>query len=207
MTGRNENYHAALASTSRRRVLEILRASPEPLSATAIAVQMGLHVTTARFHLDQLATAGLAYRRAGAEQRRGRPRMLYGPAGAARDDDVRGQLIQVLATALAREEDATADSIRAGRQWAGTFAPADPVDPMPDLVEILERLGFGPEPDSTVIQLRSCPFRDVARKHPEVICAVHRGLIEQFLDGTRMQAQLNPFVEPTLCVVALEAAL
>lgn len=209
MIDRSEEYHAALASASRRQVLDALRASPEPLDASAVADQLGLHVTTARFHLDQLTAAGLVQRRVGAEKRRGRPRLLYATGGSVRDEDAREQLIQVLAAALAREEDPDADASNAGRRWAETFEPPDPEDPVPGLVEVFERLGFDPLTDTEVgtIRLRACPFRDAAREHPEVVCAVHRGLIEQLLDGAAPQARLIPFVEPELCVVALDRLL
>lgn len=206
MIDRSEEYHAALASTSRRQVLDSLLASSEPLDASAVADRLGLHVTTARFHLDQLAAAGLAQRRVGVEKRRGRPRLLYAPAGRVRDEDAREQLIHVLAAALALEDEAESDASRAGRRWAETFALPDPDDPVPGLVEVFERLGFEPETaaDSDAIMLRACPFRDAAREHPEVVCAVHRGLIEQ-LAGAASDVRLLPFVEPELCVVALHA--
>jgi predicted ArsR family transcriptional regulator len=205
MIDRSEEYHAALASASRRQVLNALLASSEPLDAAAVAERLGQHVTTARFHLDQLAAAGLVQRRVGAEKRRGRPRLLYAPAGVVRDEDAREQLIQVLAAALAREDDAESDASRAGRRWAETFELPDQDDPVPGLVEVFERLGFEPETDADAdsIRLRACPFRDAAREHPEVVCAVHRGLIEQLLAGTAPDARLIPFVEPELCVVAL----
>lgn len=209
MIDRSEEYHAALASASRRQVLDSLLASSEPLDASAVADRLGLHVTTARFHLDQLTAAGLVQRRVGAEKRRGRPRVLYAPAGPVRDKDAREQLIQVLAAALAREDDPESDASHAGRRWAETFELPDPDDPIPGLVEVFERLGFEPETDADAdadvdaIRLRACPFRDAARGHPEVVCAVHRGLIEQLLDGTAPDARLIPFVEPELCVVAL----
>jgi predicted ArsR family transcriptional regulator len=202
MTGRSGDYHAALASPSRRQVLDALRVSPTALDAGAVAAQLGLHLTTARFHLDQLAAAGLAHRRAGAEKRRGRPRMLYSPAGPVRDEDSREQLIRVLATALAGQDDHTAAAVRAGRRWAAGVVPAAE-SPVAGLVEVLDRLGFDPDLEGSQIRLRSCPFRDAAREHPEVICAVHRGLVEQLLDRAVPQAQLLPFVEPELCVVAL----
>jgi predicted ArsR family transcriptional regulator len=207
MTEREEAYHAALASPTRRRVLEVLREAAAPQDAAAIGQRLGLHVTTARFHLDQLVTAGLAERGAGAEQRRGRPRMLYRPAGAARDDDARIRLIEVLADALARDDDGARRAVRAGERWGETFPRPDARDPAPGLVAALDRLGFGPErvdatPDAA-IRLHACPFREAAREHPEVVCSVHRGLVEQLLTGTDAAGRLVPFVAPELCVVQL----
>ncbi|MBX3099684.1 MAG: helix-turn-helix domain-containing protein [Salinibacterium sp.] len=206
MTDRTEEYHTALGSVSRRQVLDALRHSPEPLDATAIADQLGLHVTTARFHLDHLTDARLVQRSSGTEKRRGRPRLLYSPAGTVRDDDARGQLIEVLAGALAREKSPDVDSSNAGRRWAGTFSAPDQEDPVPGLMGVFDRLGFEPESDreSGTIRLHACPFRGAAREHPEIVCNVHRGLIDQLLEGAEPQARLIPFVEPELCMVSFD---
>jgi len=206
MTDRSGQYHAALASPRRRQVLDALLASPEPLDAAAVAARLGLHITTARFHLDQLAAAGLAHRRQGVEPRRGRPRMLYAPTGAPRDEDARGQLIDVLAAALAVTADHAAESVMAGHRWADSFDRPDPADPIPGLVGVLDRLGFEPEPGADEIRLRACPFREAAREHPDVVCAVHRGLVDELLGGAVPNARLLPFVEPELCLVTLGAS-
>lgn len=203
---RSKEYHAALASASRRQVLDAVRSAAQPLDASAVADRLGLHVTTARFHLDQLVAAGLVQRLVGADKRPGRPRLLYATAGPIRDDDAREQLIEVLAAALAREADPGADALGAGRRWGETFARPDPEDPLPALVDVFERLGFDPETDAAAdsIRLRACPFRAAAREHPDVVCSVHRGLIQNLLDGAVPQARLLPFVEPELCMVALD---
>jgi predicted ArsR family transcriptional regulator len=207
MTEREGAYHAALASPARRRVLETLREAAAPRDAAAIGQHLGLHVTTARFHLDQLVAAGLAERVAGAERRRGRPRMLYAPAGVVRDDDARIRLIEVLADTLARDDDGARRAVRAGERWGETYPHPDAHDPAPGLVAALDRLGFGPEragagTDAT-IRLHACPFREAARTHPEVVCSVHRGLVERLLEGTDAVGRLVPFVAPELCVVEL----
>ena len=96
---------------------------------------------------------------------------------------------------------------RAGRRWAAAFDPPEPDDPIPGLVEVLDRLGFDPEDDDgPVIRLPSCPFREAAREHPEVVCAVHRGLVDELLDGTTHAGRLLPFVEPQLCLIAVGPA-
>jgi predicted ArsR family transcriptional regulator len=205
---RDEGYHAALASPARRQVLDALLGSPAPLDAAAVAAALGLHVTTARFHLDQLAAAGLARRSTGAEHRRGRPRVLFTAAGAARDEDSREQLIEVLASAIGRDGDPVEESLRAGRRWADDVGAPDPGDPEGGLIEVLDRLGFAPEADADVrsIRLHACPFRSAAREHPDVVCTVHRGLVERLLDGTGSEPRLVPFAEPELCLVTLASS-
>lgn len=200
------DVHAALASRPRRRVLDAVARAAAPVDALTIAEEVGLHVTTVRFHLDQLEAAHLVRRMAAGEPRRGRPRIRY-VAAANPADDSREQLIEVLASALAERPDGRAQSIEAGHRWADALAPvAAPGDGVDALVQVLDGLGFDParsEPE--VIRLRACPFRDAARDHPQVVCSVHRGLIEQVLraHGSDRHAELVPFVEPELCLVTL----
>lgn len=205
MIHHSDEYHSALASASRRKVLDALRTAAESLDASTIADELGFHVTTARFHLDQLVAAGLVERRIEPTQRRGRPRLLYAPTGSDHEGDARDQLIQVLSAALALDDGADANASNSGRRWGQMITAPEVVDPVPRLVEVFERLGFVPEADenTATIRLRACPFRTAARSHPQVICAVHRGLIDQLLDGSGSEARLIPFVEPELCLVAL----
>ena len=205
------DVHAVLASRTRRRVLEAVADSAAPVDALTIATELGLHVTTVRFHLDQLEAAHLVRREVGTEPRRGRPRIRY-VAASTPEEDSREQLIDVLAGALAERPDGRAKSVEAGRRWADTLRRAEP-DPRdtggPDgigaLMEVLGALGFDPELSDQVIRLRACPFRDAARDHPQVVCSVHRGLIEQLMGrgGSDRRAELVPFVEPELCLVTL----
>ncbi|GAA4382312.1 helix-turn-helix transcriptional regulator [Agromyces bauzanensis] len=213
------DVHAALASRPRRQVLDAIARSAHPVDALTIAAELGLHVTTVRFHLYQLETAHLVRRQVGAEPRRGRPRIRY-VATSGPEEDSREQLIEVLAAALAERPDGRARSIEAGHRWADALAPPRP-DAEPDsdadtgdasgvdtLVRVLDDLGFEPlVAGDDEIRLRACPFRDAARDHPQVVCSVHRGVIEQLLltRGSDRRADLLPFVEPELCLVTLAA--
>ncbi|WP_173923710.1 metalloregulator ArsR/SmtB family transcription factor [Agromyces sp. Marseille-P2726] len=205
---RDQATHAALASTARRRVLDALTASSVALDAHAIAERLGLHVTTVRFHLDQLEHAGLARRQSEASGRRGRPRILFRADGVARDESTREQMVELLATALATRDDETDRAVEAGRRWADALHTRTTRPPSSTLVEAFDLLGFEPELDGDEIRLHGCPFRDAARSHPEVICSVHRGLIDRLLErsGSGTSAHLTPFVEPRLCTVALAAS-
>ncbi len=202
---REQATHAALASAARRRVLDALTRSAVALDAQTVADQVGLHVTTARFHLDHLERAGLARREAANAGRRGRPRIMFRAAGVARDESTREQMISVLATALGARDGEAVRAVEAGRRWADGLDAPDTDDPTGRLVDAFDRLGFEPELDGDDIRLHACPFREAARAHPDVICSVHRGLIDRLLEqsGSGASAQLIPFVEPRLCVVAL----
>jgi predicted ArsR family transcriptional regulator len=76
----------------------------------------------------------------------------------------------------------------------------------------MEELGFAPQPEVSDgdgqyrLNLRQCPFREVAQHHQNVICSLHLGLMRGAL--ARMRApviadRLEPFVEPSLCVASL----
>lgn len=215
--------HAALASDARRQVLELLMGSDAALDAATVAAQIGLHITTVRFHLEQLEGAGLIRRAVGREGARGRPRILFTAGPAAREDEAKQDLSQALAGALAEDADGgRARAIRAGEHWSAAFADelqGSGSEVVVPLVRILDRLGFDPEveepvadfPDQTrpVINLLACPFRADARQAPEVICSVHLGLIRgiaaslgQDPEGT----ELRPFVGPELCQVRLHGS-
>lgn len=94
------------------------------------------------------------------------------------------------------------------------------------ITTVFDRMGFGPEltaaPKSAsgnqrTIRLHSCPVRDLARDHPEVACALHQGLLQGLVaksaagkgssavSGPQIQAELEPFVEPELCLARVIA--
>ena len=202
--------HAALASPVRRKILNALQRSGAPRDAQGIAADLGLHVTTARFHLDHLEQAGLVRRNTEGRKRRGRPRLLYEAVrDVAREETSQQQLIGVLAGALAQRHDESGrnDAIDAGRTWGRAFlrGRTGNDDGQDRLVDVLDQLGFKPESDGETITLRGCPFRSAAREFPHVVCSVHDGLIREVLGEKRSLTgvRLLPFVQPDVCVIEL----
>ncbi|TFC46392.1 ArsR family transcriptional regulator [Cryobacterium sp. TMT1-21] len=145
----NGDRHAALASDARRQVLDLLMDSASPLDAAAVAGRVGLHVTTARFHLDQLENAGLIRRAVDRAGTRGRPRILFTAGPATREDGAQHDMSRVLAGALAEDDDrGRARATRAGERWSSAYADelrgtAD--EGVRPLLRILDRLGFDPD--------------------------------------------------------------
>lgn len=120
------NRHAALAVPSRRRLLDALRASDEPMEIRGLVAAVGLHVTTARFHLAVLERAGLISRTADRAGRPGRPRQLYTAVLPAEATEGHRQLAQVLAAALASDPvSGPSQAEKAGRRWADAQVPVD----------------------------------------------------------------------------------
>jgi predicted ArsR family transcriptional regulator len=78
---------------------------------------------------------------------------------------------------------------------------------------LFAEFGFEPElargSQDLQIRLHACPFRAVAKEHPEVVCSMHLGLLRGALAELRAPttaSSLRPFVEPHLCVVHITPA-
>lgn len=219
-------------SRARMLVLEALENQPEPCTVAAIAAILHQHTNTVREHLDGLVQAGFARRERRAPQGPGRPSWIYecveeqqASAGAA---EYAG-LASALAAQIARSSsDPQGDALEAGHAWGqGLAAQAavdavlrndgDDGDDVPDqgggdregraretVVELLAALEFSPEAsaDGSTVRLRRCPLLEAAYRNPEIVCAVHLGLVRGALaelgvapEGTR----LLPFAEKGAC--------
>jgi predicted ArsR family transcriptional regulator len=215
---------AVLSGVSRVAVMAALRAAGSPLPVTELAARVGLHANTVRWHLDGLSEAGWVDQVTQLQGRPGRPRLLYAarPMPVGLDDRLSGDaespargyrlLADILVGYLAETRpDPAAAAADAGRAWGGylvgksaPFRRLDPTEAVRRVVEMLDDLGFAPQPDAVGdgIALHACPFRDVAKAHPDVTCSVHLGLMqgalaELGLPGTA--ARLEPFAAPSLC--------
>ena len=197
-------WHAVLASPVRRRVLDVLNDAADAPTAQQVASALSLHVTTVRFHLDQLEQAGLVVREVRHTARRGRPGVHFRAhgldAGLARE-----AMIEALADAVAGDDRATGP-IAAGQRWADQL-PAPTGAPSEAVTSTFARLGFAPELAGDTVRLHACPFRAAARRHPDVVCRVHlglaRGVAGRAARGADIVVGLRPFVEPELCLLTL----
>ncbi|MFI7153446.1 helix-turn-helix transcriptional regulator [Nonomuraea sp. NPDC050022] len=217
--------HGALAVASRLRLLDVLRASEGPLDVRELAAACGLHVTTARFHLDVLIDAGLVRSQAGQSGARGRPRRLYSPANhaVAPGGHTGYELLSALLAAhWAGDRDERAQRAeQAGWAWSGqrellpapTAATATLSEAAVHVNAVFAELGFDPElahdGDSTLIRLHACPFRAIAATHPEVVCSIHLGMLRRALadvDAPPTTVSLQPFVRPHLCLAQIAPA-
>lgn len=214
--------HGALASASRVGILDLLRGSHTPLDVLQIAEQRDLHPNTVRFHLKILVDAGLAGCRT--DPRRGtsgRPRLIY-TASTDHSASPHQHGYQLLADILAsyfaaNSAMATGPPEQAGRAFARRYRrPSQPFAEVPSdeavhqVLAIFTELGFQPElvshgPHHRML-LHACPFRALAIKHPDVVCAVHLGLLKQTLANLSAAVQateLEPFITPHLCIAHL----
>jgi predicted ArsR family transcriptional regulator len=208
-------------SGRRAEVLARLRAADRPLSAPDVAELTGLHVNTARFHLDALVSDGLAERSAEERDIPGRPRILYAARGelpGPRSYKLLAEMLTGLVASLADRPAATEAGRAWGRHLVERAAPSQRVDADEATVRlnrVLDAIGFQPETHrgktktDIEIRLHHCPFREVAERHTDVVCEIHLGLMQGALLELQAPVEatsLEPFVSPNLCVGRLRAA-
>lgn len=206
--------HAALSVGSRRRLLAVLREAVDPRDVATLATAVGLHVTTVRSHLQMLEQAGLVrHQKAARGGRTGRPRALYTAVAEPVPNSDDGRLAALLVGELAVDaEQGPEVAEHAGRRWAASLMPAGGSGSSPrparQVQALFDRLGFAPrlieDTDRWQLELTACPFEDLARRYPQIVCTLHRGLLHGVLarHGERSgQATLTPFAGPGLCLV------
>ncbi|MBX6371483.1 MAG: helix-turn-helix domain-containing protein [Acidothermus sp.] len=218
MPSRLTDPASPVAEGSRRaEVLEYLRTVGRPVGVAEVAAATGLHVNTARFHLDHLVEEGLATRSSEPRETPGRPRIVYTAAGPVPGPRSYALLAEMLTGLVASQDDGKSIARRTGQAWGRHLverpAPSETLTATQCLQRVnrvLDDVGFRPRFSSydgeATFQLRHCPFREVALRHPEVVCALHQGLIEGALSELRAPyrlADLQPFVDPSLCVAQL----
>ncbi|MGV8967822.1 MAG: helix-turn-helix transcriptional regulator [Cellulomonas sp.] len=201
-------------STSRRALLATLRSQPGPATLAALSAAAGLHVNTVREHLAALTDAGLVARGRTAPHGRGRPASTYLATEAEQVPG--GAEYAGLAAALASTIHHTSrsprqDAIVAGTEWGRELARSRPgpgaahdVDPRGRVVRLLTDLGFAPRTTtgSPAVRLTRCPLLETARAFPDVVCAVHLGIVRGALGAYGADpegAELHPFSEPGAC--------
>lgn len=223
-----------LSSPVRRLLVDYLAADPQQAAtdgprssartAKEIAEHLGVHVTTARFHLDQLVSAGIVDTRS-VRSGVGRPHKVYairpGSLRTASTDQSYRHLTELLADTLAAEDHPTPE--QAGQSWARakTAEQVGPIIPPPartsgqwlgkvgQIIDALYEWGYTPEialaadGRTARVTLRACPFIELAHKHPDIVCGVHRGLIRGALEALGeddAEIGLEPFIGPTTCL-------
>lgn len=208
--------HRALADPRRAGIVAELRSAGEPLDSSELGRRVGLHANTVRWHLAILADAGLVRSGSAPREGPGRPRRVYEPTerGRSHRDDLQptADAHRALATALvgivAAQPGAGEAAERAGRtlgrdEVAGAGPSADPLN---RLVAVLDAHGFAPVIEGCEVTMHRCPFPDLASLSPEVVCGVHRGLVDGVLDGlgTGLAVEeLEVLPRPDVCVAHL----
>ncbi len=183
----------ALGDATRYSIFEYLIEAGRPVDVAELTAQFGLNHNAIRQHLAKLLAAGLLTEATAPAEGRGRPRLLFEPTDAAfvhwsgigPYERLSRMLLEVLTTGDAPRE--------VGRRFAHELRGARPssVDSAEGLQRALARQGFEPQrlvrgaegPEGAVFELGLCPFESAAAADPHVVCALHLGLVEGFVDG------------------------
>lgn len=213
----------------RAEVMAKLREAETPLSVAEVAARTGLHINTARFHLDGLVDDALADRIVQERNTPGRPRILYTARAGAGGPRSYGLLSEMLIGLIAALDGDSETALDAGKAWGHRLIEQAPAnvsrtpsqvtlgegisvdDALIRLNKVLEAIGFQPEVAALTdgnleLHLHHCPFREVAERHTDVVCALHLGLMQgalSELDAPLAVESLNAFVTPDLCSAPL----
>ena len=191
-----------LAQPTRRRLFALLSRLGGAAPTDELAERVGLHPNGVRTHLRRMRDAGLVTHRRVAGPR-GRPRDEWAVADSAMPGGDPPRAYAVLARWLARAIPATPRRLReieaAGREIGRELAFGATGPPEQIVADHFAALGFQPsvEPgaDGAVrCRLRNCPYRDSVRENQDVVCMLHRGLINGLLDEVAPAATLARFV-------------
>ncbi|MGH9244139.1 MAG: helix-turn-helix transcriptional regulator [Acidimicrobiales bacterium] len=210
----------ALSDNTRYAIYLELARTPVPLATAEIAETLGLHPNTVRPHLERMREVGLLDLRVDGRGAVGRPQHRYALSPDAPSLGLEPPTFPVLARMLARaamlagvDADNAAEAGRdQGEADAATRAGERPC--LDALVAELDRLGFEPavvddaESDAITVAFMHCPFRDLAEANPDLVCSLHRGLVEGFVDtvGGAEMADFRSLIARDSCQVDLVVA-
>jgi predicted ArsR family transcriptional regulator len=217
----------ALGDNTRYAIYLELARSPVALSTADIAESLELHPNTVRPHLERMREVGLLTVETESRGGVGRPQHRYSLSPDAPSLGLEPRpmpllarmLVGVAAAAGAAPEEAAEIGREQGRAAAAGLA-VEELDRLADLdddaqaclealVAELVRLGFDPAVASdevgTSVAFTHCPFAELAAVHPEIVCHLHRGMVEGFvgaLGGARV-AGFATLVDRVPCRVQL----
>jgi predicted ArsR family transcriptional regulator len=123
-------------------------------------------------------------------------------------------LAEMLTGLVASLEGGPPAAVETGRAWGRHLvdrpAPSQRLSAdaaLERLNAVLDGIGFAPAisdgASDLEVRLHHCPFREVAERHTDVVCALHLGLMQGALEELRAPLKavsLEPFVTPSLCI-------
>ena len=214
----------ALGDNTRYAIYLELARSARPLATAEIAETLDLHPNTVRPHLERMRDVGLLDVETDARGTVGRPQHRYSIAADAPTLGLEPATFQVLARMLVRlaatASLGTDEAVEAGREQGELDAitagdgdrDLDGRSCLDALVARLDALGFDPaaveDDGQATVAFTHCPFRELAERLPDVVCGLHRGLVEGFVDtagGARVDA-FHPLTDRTPCQVEIAPA-
>ncbi|MBI2706294.1 MAG: helix-turn-helix domain-containing protein [Actinobacteria bacterium] len=183
----------ALGDNTRYAIYLELARSPLPLSTAEVADALDLHVNTVRPHLERMRDVGLLQVDTEGRGGVGRPQHRYSIAVDAPSLGLEPSpfptLAKMLLAAAAEAGLDRSEMLGAGREQGRADARGwvDGTDPLEALIIEQMKMGFDPEvaedDRSATMAFAHCPFQELARIHPDLVCGLHCGLVEGLVTG------------------------
>jgi predicted ArsR family transcriptional regulator len=207
--------HKALADDTRFRLYRYLRLVDRPVSVAEMSRRLSLHPNTLRPHLRRLEEAGLVAHQVRKTASVGRPQTQYTAIEPAGDEGRDFRLLAEMLCGLLRTRRDIERATGLAREWGdylvGQGGPKPGVrlparQNLARLQEALAAAGFDPRFRRTgravEVTLRDCPFRELADDYRDLVCSLHRGLVEGMLGGLKPAMtvrEFKPFAERGVC--------
>ena len=215
MAAKPQEIHKALADDTRYRLYRHLRLVDRPVSVREMSRRLHLHPNTLRPHLRRLEEAGLVLHQVRRTPGVGRPQTLYRAMEMEADGRGDYRLLAEMLCGLVRTKRDRDRAVALAREWGGYLVTQGGPKPgarlparqnLAALQEAMSRAGFEPRfrrtGSSVEVTLRDCPFRELVEDYREMVCDLHRGLLEGILAGLKpgmALRELRPFVERGVC--------
>lgn len=192
-----------LAQPTRAQLFAAIRDLGGEATTEQLATELDLHVNGVRRHLDLMRGAGLLTR-ARRKHGRGRPRDVWSIAatadGADRPDENYADVARWLARAIPAAPAALRQVEETGRAVGRELVAEDDASLAAGIDRAFSALGFQPlirgDGAATLrCELANCPYRASARENADVVCRLHRGMTEGFIEQLDPGARLS-FFEP-----------
>ena len=216
----------ALGDNTRYAIYLELARSSRPLSTAEVAESLELHPNTVRPHLERMRDVGLLAVQAQSRGGVGRPQHRWSVAPDAPSLGLEPPAMPVLARMLvgvaaasgAGPEEAADIGRAQGRQAVAAIAGAGQLGDEDDVAACLEALmaeldalGFDPavaaDEAGTTVAFTHCPFAELAEAHPDIVCHLHRGIVEGIVEtvGGAVVQRFGTLVDRDPCQVELSA--
>lgn len=188
-------------------MLRTVEAQPTAVTIVALTRALGLHENTVRGHLEQLHADGYLTREASTAGGRGRPAWLWRATTSPPGSAYAGLATTLAKTLAATSPEPVGAARAAGLSWGAEIAGAQGEGgaPRTSVIEAMAHHGFDPVERGADVVLRQCPLIEAATAHPEIVCAVHQGLVDGVLRarGETGTSRLLPFTAPGECMLHL----
>jgi predicted ArsR family transcriptional regulator len=212
----------ALGDNTRYAIYLELARSPHPLATADISAVLDLHPNTVRPHLERMRDVGLLQVQTDPRGGVGRPQHLYSLAPDSPSLGLEPASFPTMARMLLRLAAATgadaADALDVGRDQGrldgermarrgclGAVAAQLATMGFDPAVDLTDGDG-GPEGEVTAsVAFAHCPFREMAEQRPDLLCSLHRGLIEGVVDevGGGAVVEFGSLVDRSPCQVQI----